>query len=485
MSEKMPQRVRDPVHNLIEFGTTDNDDQRQLEQTLWRVIQTRPFQRLRRIKQLGFSELVFPGATHTRFAHSIGVFHTARLLMGAIRRDLLAKGRTFDPQQARIAQAAALVHDVGHGMFSHAFERFGAEFGLTMAHHESVSDLLIRHDAIRNELSTLGRSFADEVADMVKAKQPANLYASVVSSQFDADRLDYMQRDRLMTGVQSSDVDATWLIANLEVGSVNIGSENEKSGSVETLILGRKAEQTAESYIVSILHLYQNVYGHKTTRGAEMLFFALLCQITELCRDGSGDATGLPERHPIRRFVAEPQDIERVLALDDTVFWGALPQLAEASDPIVSELACRMRDRRLPPCIDIKRRVEEAMAPDGKEDAATRRARLGSIKLVCANVLSALQEREAKTPVAKRAVITDEYERWPYRRYDTGRTPMNQIHIRRGKDVRDMAEISSVVAGAEPYEIYRAYDFSPDGSGRTMVENIMRTEIEGARRGDP
>ena len=118
MTSTKPQRIRDPVHNLIEFGLTNDADQRQLEQTLWRVIQTRPFQRLRRIKQLGFSELVFPGATHTRFAHSIGVFHTARLLMGAIRRGVVASNRNFDAHQARVAQAAALVHDVGHGMFS-------------------------------------------------------------------------------------------------------------------------------------------------------------------------------------------------------------------------------------------------------------------------------------------------------------------------------------------------------------------------------
>lgn len=85
-------RIRDPVHNLIEFGAAKRG--RQLEEVLWQVIQTRPFQRLRRIKQLGFSELVFPGATHTRFAHSLGVFHTARLLLAAIERFLDQTGGT-------------------------------------------------------------------------------------------------------------------------------------------------------------------------------------------------------------------------------------------------------------------------------------------------------------------------------------------------------------------------------------------------------
>lgn len=104
------QRVRDPLHNLIEFGGDE------LERVLWRVVQTRPFQRLRRIKQLGFSDLVYPGASHSRFAHSLGVFHTARDLMNVIR----AQRERSESRENR-ALAAALVHDVGHGPFSHAF----------------------------------------------------------------------------------------------------------------------------------------------------------------------------------------------------------------------------------------------------------------------------------------------------------------------------------------------------------------------------
>lgn len=483
MTTTKPQRVRDPLHNLIEFGTAADPDQQQLEQVLWSVIQTRPFQRLRRIKQLGFSELVFPGATHTRFAHSIGVFHCARQLMGAIRRSVNASGRSFDAHQVRVALAATLVHDVGHGMFSHAFEKFGSQFGLAMAHHETVSDVLIRSDEISGVLSTLGRSFAAEVADMVKAKQPVNLYASVVSSQFDADRLDYMQRDRLMTGVRSSDVDVGWLLGNLEVDKVDTGSDDTPAGQVETLILGHKAQQTAESYVVSLLHLYQNVYGHKTTRGAEMVFFALMCRLMQLQRDGSAKATGLPAAHPLRRFLKDPGKVEHALALDDAVLWGALPQLAEAGDAVLVELAVRLRDRHLPRCIDIRHHVEGYFPPQAKEDAQARRKRLALIKLVCRNVVSAIEAQQCEIELAERLVIVDEYARAPYRRFDSSRTPMNQIHIRQGNNVRDVAEISAVVAGAEAFELCRAYDFSRDEQGRVLVENIMRTEMEGASRG--
>jgi uncharacterized protein len=141
-----PQRVRDPLHNLIEFGCD------QFEQTLWRVIQTRPFQRLRRIRQLGFSEFVFPGATHTRFAHSIGVFHVARQLMRVIRGYIDAdRAQLFRDHQAQVALAAALVHDVGHGMFSHSFEKVGKRLNLPLASHETVSEQLIRNSEITEE----------------------------------------------------------------------------------------------------------------------------------------------------------------------------------------------------------------------------------------------------------------------------------------------------------------------------------------------
>src|SRR4051794_14118526 len=129
------QRIRDPLHDLIEF-----DEKLELEKVLWRVIQTRPFQRLRRIKQLGFSDFVYPGATHSRLMHSIGVFHTARRLMKVIQKYVT----TYEETKASRALAASLVHDLGHGPFSHAFESVGERFDLKLANHEAVSEILIR-----------------------------------------------------------------------------------------------------------------------------------------------------------------------------------------------------------------------------------------------------------------------------------------------------------------------------------------------------
>ena len=317
MTDAKPKRIRDPVHNLIEFGLTTNDDQRQLEQMLWRVIQTRPFQRLRRVKQLGFSELVFPGATHTRFAHSLGVFHTARQLLASVQRSLGGGRGDYNVAQARFALTAALVHDVGHGMFSHAFEAVGKILNLPLARHETVSDRLIRSGEIGVVLDeTYGRCFADNVADLIGREQPKTLYDAVVTSQFDADRLDYMQRDRMMTGVHSGAVDVTWLLQNLEVADVQVTSDEEKVGTIQTLVLGPKAFHVAESYVLALFHLHPNVYFHKATRGAEQILRVLMLRIFELVRADLASKTGLPANHPLIQFAKNPDDLNRVLALE-------------------------------------------------------------------------------------------------------------------------------------------------------------------------
>jgi HD superfamily phosphohydrolase len=385
MAKAKPQRIRDPVHNLIEFGTD------QFEHTLWRVIQTVPFQRLRRIRQLGFSEFVFPGATHTRFAHSIGVFHMARQLMRVIERYVDSHQRQFKDQQAQHALAAALLHDVGHGMFSHAFEAVGKEFGWPMSRHEEVSRRLIRDSEIAKVLDDeFGNGYAGNVADVIAS--PSNLYGSVVSSQFDADRLDYMQRDRMMTGVQSSGVDPTWLLANLEVAEVRTGADENSTGMQETLVLGPKARQTAESYVLALFHLYPNVYLHKTTRGAEVIFQTLTRRIVGLHECGRATSCGLPERHPILRFVADPTKLDRAMALDDTVFWGALPMLVEADDAEVQRLAVALSERHLTRCIDLRQRVETELPHKRDERRDQRQART---KLVCDGIVAALKEKEA------------------------------------------------------------------------------------------
>ena len=175
------QRVRDPIHGLISFDLADP-----VEGKAWRLIDTPEFQRLRHIRQLGVSEFVFPSATHTRFAHSVGVFHNARRLMKVIERE--EAGRV-DERRRLVALLASMVHDLGHGPFSHAFEvareAIAKGRGIeAIEKHEAFSAAMIANPngGIRPILDEVDNHLADEVAQLIRADNPIDIYHAVVSS---------------------------------------------------------------------------------------------------------------------------------------------------------------------------------------------------------------------------------------------------------------------------------------------------------------
>ena len=137
--------------------------------------------------------------------------------------------------------AAALVHDLGHGPFSHAFESASEYFGNKSHHEEWTTAIVTGATGINRVLEKFRKGFSAEVADLISAETPADIYASIVSSQFDADRLDYMRRDRMMTGVVHGAFDFSWLMANLEVGTVPLTIDDEVIGEVDALILNTQS----------------------------------------------------------------------------------------------------------------------------------------------------------------------------------------------------------------------------------------------------
>jgi uncharacterized protein len=321
-------RIRDPIHGLITF---DFDDE--VDKTAWRLMNTPEFQRLRRVKQLGVSEFTFPGATHTRLSHSIGVFHLARRLMKVAERYVPADKR--NPSRMRTALLAALLHDLGHGPFSHAFENAEkARLSKDKYHdHEHwTAELIQRRDGdirriLREEFGADG-AIADDIAKMLKGDEQ-DLYSSVVSSSFDADRLDYLQRDRVMTGSGAGAIDLDWLLDNLRVVDVpaNSGEDTEDSSAetVPVFAFEEKALQSAESFILARFHLYSQVYLHKTTRGIEKMLTAFLLAFSEEAAKGTKADLAVPKDHPLRAYYAKgTPDLKDYFALDDAVVWSAI-----------------------------------------------------------------------------------------------------------------------------------------------------------------
>jgi uncharacterized protein len=464
-----PQRVRDPVHDLIEF----HDDE--FEHVMWKVVQTEPFQRLRRIKQLGFSEFVYPGATHSRLAHSLGVFHTGRRLMEIIQRHLREK-RKYLESKAHVALAAALVHDLGHGPFSHAFESVGKDRNLALANHETLSERLIRDSEVAEVFKELGSGFPNDVADMIKPDATKSIYTAVVSSQFDADRLDYIRRDRLMTGTRHAQIDFSWLMANIEVGEVHSGVDDQPlPNPVVTFVLGPKALHAAEAYVLGLFQLYPTVYLHKTTRGAEKLFVHLLQRVFQLIDDDSLARCGLPANHPIVAFAISPNAVDAVLRLDDAVLSGALGFLSDAEDPIIQNAANRLRLRKFYTSIDIRASVEEKFRPSSKECAV-------KINRVCAAIKDKIV-LDGAALLSSGKVLLDEAERSPYKQIEEAKKgPLNQINIRigSGSNLVDLGKHSRIVAAIETFRLLRAYFAKDDDESKEFLNRIIGGEISNA-----
>lgn len=349
-----PRLVRDPVYNIYRFE--DETDRLALQ-----LVDTPAFQRLRRIKQLGFSDYVYPGASHTRFAHSIGVYATAKKLIKVIEKQ---SETPLEPGHVQVALLAALLHDIGHGPFSHAFEAVHKDQPRLKKKHEEWSASIITED--KHILGILGVELAKKIAKLLTS-DAQDYYEAIVSSSFDADRLDYVRRDRIMSGTGTGAIDFEWLMEHVRFDKIAISKKE-----IRTFTLDPKAVQQAEIFLLARYHLYDQVYFHKVNRGMECLLAGCLKHLAEFTRRGRWQAVGLPEDNHLVRFLHDP-NVETYLGIDDTVVMAALQQIAtpehEKSGDI-RDLAYRVINRVKPWCLNL----EKLVPPDGSYDLTRDRA---------------------------------------------------------------------------------------------------------------
>lgn len=456
-------RIRDPLHDIIEFKAE------RFEIILWNLLQTRPFQRLRRIKQLGFSDFVYPGATHSRFMHSLGVFHIAKRLLEHIQN--LLPQDSFDTNKKACALAAALLHDIGHGPFSHAFEDVAKRLDMPrMIDHEAMTTQIIRGSEISGVLDKFHDTFSEQVATLLETENN-DIYRAVVSSQFDADRLDYMQRDRLSTGTHLGMVDYEWLLSNLEIGHKPVAVEDDElpEANVETLVINAKGILAAESYVLNLFHLYPIVYFHKTTRGAEKLFTELLCELFSIMRNGNKNDIveyGLSFKHPLVRFASESEpSSDSLLALDDTTMWSAFEAMQEAKNPLIADFSKRLLHRRLFKCIDIRERLGKCFTGVDAE---------GELQKVCNTVEERIVEwNQTHSRNSKQMILLDKASRMPYK--NSPRKGMaEQIRVKVGEEARNIDEVSKVVASIPEFRLFRCYVSERGCDAEKYVEDLLK-----------
>ena len=316
---------RDPVHGIIEFGGADRP--------LANILETRAFQRLRHIKQMGFAWLVYPGAEHSRFGHALGAFHIATRVVTRLE---------LDATVARHVRLAALLHDLGHGPFSHSWEQVFPEID-----HESWGARIVSEDAeLGAVLEDIEPGLAGQLANFwSKDYQPA--YArKLVSSQLDVDRLDYLLRDGHYSGAGYATYDLDWILHALRLEAVHEGDN-----PTDLVVDYRRGMFAVEQYLFARTYMYAQVYHHKTVRAAEWMFLKLLTRFRELA-EKNREPSGLEKVAAMCR--GAQLSVDDYLELDDISVTGAIRSWARgAEDKVLSDLSARLVARHLFKTIDL------------------------------------------------------------------------------------------------------------------------------------
>jgi len=308
--------INDPVYGFIHIKS----------ELIFEIISHPWFQRLRFIKQLGLTDLVYPGANHTRFQHALGAMH----LMTKVLENLRWKGVEISNEEFESAQIAVLLHDIGHGPLSHALE----DTLLPGVRHESLSYLLM------NELNKEFNGALDLCLKIFRNGYPRKFFHQLVSSQLDIDRLDYLQRDSFFTGVMEGTIGLDRIVDMLNVHR-------------DELVVDHKGIYSIENFLNARRLMYWQVYLHKTTVSAERMVVNLirraqaLNQAGEVVPASAALAVFLDEPFTIEKLKNDRAALEAFGQLDDHDIWGAIKLWRNHNDKILSLIAGMLISRRL------------------------------------------------------------------------------------------------------------------------------------------
>ena len=236
----------------------------------WDLLQAKEFQRLRWISQHGVGDLVYPGLSHSRFSHSIGCFDVARRI---IRQVFGEKSLSKLPLRAQATAIASLLHDVGHGPLSHVFEDVLKNNGVNH-HHENYTTAVLTVDTDITKIMQLaqGKKFLEHVKSFFSRSADKDLCNMVISSQIDADRMDYILRDKYMSGIEAGGFSPDWMIGCMEINSVQL-----KSGkNVEVLSLNQHGGFSIVEYLYARMTNYRLIASHQYIRSLRIMLSDLI-----------------------------------------------------------------------------------------------------------------------------------------------------------------------------------------------------------------
>lgn len=296
---------RDPVHDYVHVR----------HQIILDLIDSKEFQRLRRIKQLGTSQYTFHGAEHSRFQHSLGVYELSQIICDHFVRNY---PDDWDDSERLLTLSAALLHDIGHGPFSHTFEKI-----FNTDHEQFTIDIILDENTEVNQiLKTVSPNFPTKVASVIKGDYPNPQVVQLISSQIDADRMDYLQRDAYFTGVSYGKFDLSRILRVIRPYKEGITFQYQGMHAVE-------------DYIVSRYQMYMQVYFHPVSRGMEVTLDRLLTRARDLFEAGELS----PSVGVLEAFFENSYTINDYLKIDDNILMSIISSWTESNDFDLRELA--------------------------------------------------------------------------------------------------------------------------------------------------
>jgi uncharacterized protein len=430
---------RDPLHNIISLDESVPDDRLVVE-----LIDSAEFQRLRRIKQLGIAMFTYQGAEHSRFTHSIGVMHLMTRTL-----NLLGAHHLISEESRIVGRAGALLHDLGHGPFSHVIEK------VFSFHHEDWTRRIILDEG--TEVNRMLRGYDEQLpaklASLYKHNYSPAFVSQLVSSQLDCDRMDYLLRDSLMTGAKYGIYDSEWVLHTLKIDDQS-----------DRVYVESKGLYAIEEYLQARYYMFRQVYFHRTLRSAEAVLVSTLKRARELMER---DALGFRMRGSAfeKMLMGEEVSTSEYLQLDDTDLTFHLKQWSQDSDAVLSDLASRFIHRRLFKAIDLD------MAASGTGDFLT-----------CAEELVRQSGFDPQY-----YLIMDRAADIPYYGYysPVGVDPKSLIYIETGGPhsvIREISEVSEVVRGMRGYRIDRICFPAEvsEGMSRLIYEHASQSQTGSA-----
>jgi uncharacterized protein len=303
---------KDPVHRYVHVR----------DRVIWDLVGTKELQRLRRIKQLGTTFLTFHGAEHSRFNHSLGVYEIVRRIID----DVFAGRPEWNNDDRLLTLCAALLHDLGHGPFSHSFEKV-----FDFDHEDFTRAIILGNTEVNAILTKVSPDFPDKVAEVIAKTSEKKLVVSLISSQIDADRMDYLQRDAYFTGVSYGQFDMERILRVMRPKE-------------DQVVIKKSGMHAVEDYIMSRYQMYWQVYFHPVSRSAEVILTKILHRAKQLFEENYTF-----KYRPVHfdSFFTNQVSLEDYLKLDEAVMLFYFQSWQEEADPILSDLCMRFVNRNL------------------------------------------------------------------------------------------------------------------------------------------